>query len=78
MNFGDALSAIKKGTTAARSTWDMKTWIFLVSATSTVKTPTAAAFTTGAWVAMQTSDGAIIPWQPSQYDMLAENWVIVP
>lgn len=31
----------------------------------------------GAYIAMKTAQGNVVPWQASQTDMLAEDWLIV-
>ena len=31
----------------------------------------------GAYIAMKTAQGNVVPWLPSQTDMLAEDWILV-
>lgn len=30
-----------------------------------------------AYIAMKTADNTVVPWAPSQTDLLAEDWVII-
>jgi hypothetical protein len=81
MNFGDALETLKAGKKVARSGWNGKgMWLCLVPANQWGlgrKVP----FDYGQvgnelrpWVGIKSVDNQFVPWQPSQTDMLAEDW----
>ncbi|MEF3309506.1 DUF2829 domain-containing protein [Paenibacillus sp. GYB004] len=84
MNFGQAIEAVKAGKSAARKGWNGKgMFIYLVKGndlSSGLKygfgeyegEPT---FTSAIFI--KTAQNTISPWQPSNGDMLAEDWVVV-
>lgn len=61
MNFGLAIEAAKQGKKIARADWNGK-GMFLYH---------------GAYIAMKTAQGKVVPWLASQTDMLADDWYIV-
>ena len=86
MTFGIAVELLKKGFKVAREGWNGKgmflyhvptasyapcTEIGKECATDDGKVPY------GAYIAMKTAQGNVVPWLASQTDMLAEDWVIV-
>ena len=77
MNFEAALSALKAENKVARMTWDAKTWLFMVPMGSTLAFPPGSKQITAPFVCMQTTNGPVVPWTPSPYDLLAENWKIL-
>lgn len=86
LSFSVALDAIKGGHRVARTGWNGKgMFIYHVPANRYKVTSIAAkAFfgaeamvPYGAYVAMKTADGTVVPWPCSQTDMLAEDWEIV-
>ena len=85
MNFGNAIEALKQRKKVARAGWDDKTtWLFLVPDqsmlllnNSTTILPMGPGELLAPWIAMKTTNGPIVPWVASHYDMLAENWHIV-
>lgn len=87
MTFGAAIEALKKGLKVARSGWNGKgMWLVLVSGWNGVLTGTLRTNTMempsdwigySNFIAMYTSDKALVPWLASQTDMLAEDWSLV-
>lgn len=85
MNFGQVLEDLKIGAKVARKGWNGKgMFIYHVPANSyPPSTEVAKDFWKGenvpygAYIAMKTAEGNVVPWLASQTDMLAEDWVIV-
>jgi hypothetical protein len=68
LNFGQALEALKNGQKVARVGWNGKgMWLAL-------QRPDAGSKMTVPYVYMSTATGDLVPWLPSQTDMLAEDW----
>jgi hypothetical protein len=87
MNFGEVLERIKAGERACREGWNGKgQFVFLVpGSTFTVnRPPLLGIYPEGtridyhAHIDLRNAAGQIVPWQPSQGDVLAEDWAIVP
>ena len=86
MNFGIALELMKKGCKVAREGWNGK-GMFLYQVPAASYAPCTPAgegcagddgkVPYGAYIAMKTAQGYVVPWLASQTDMLAEDWVIV-
>lgn len=85
MDFSDALLALKQGGAVARSGWNGKgMFLYLVPAPEKgypAQTGVAKMFfgenalvPYGAYLAMKTADGIVVPWLASQTDILAEDW----
>lgn len=86
MNFGHALEMLKAGKAVARRGWNGKNmFLYLVAANSyPVQTAIAAKYfgvsamvSYGAYIAMKTADGNVVPWLCSQTDAMAEDWGVV-
>ena len=85
MNFGLALEAAKKGYRIARRGWNGKgMFLYYVPAAAYPPATDVAkeAFggenvPYGAYIAMKTAQGNVVPWLASQTDMLADDWYIV-
>ena len=85
MNFGLAIEAAKKGKRIARAGWNGKgMFLYYVPAAAYPPTTDVAkeAFggenvPYGAYIAMKTAQGNVVPWLASQTDMLADDWYIV-
>lgn len=86
MNFGEALAALKNGQKVARSGWNGKGMFLFLVPGSTFKVnrpPLLGIYPEGTeinycpHVDMKTADNKIVPWQPSQTDVLAEDWEVV-
>jgi len=83
MNFGQALSIIKRGKRVSRQGWNEKNmFIFLVpvSEFKVSRPPLLGIYDEGTdiiynpHIDMRTADGSIVPWLASQSDVLAEDW----
>lgn len=81
MNFCEALELLKRGKKVARKGWNGKgMFLYYVpadsyaSSTEIAKEEFGATVEYGAYVAMKTAQGNVIPWLASQTDMLANDW----
>jgi len=86
MDFGKALEALKAGKKVARRGWNGKgMFLYYVPANRYTALTDAAKeimgedgkVEYGAYIAMKTAQGNVVPWLASQTDMLAEDWEIV-
>lgn len=86
MDFGDAIRALKSGKRVYRGGWNGKgMFLYYVPADAyPAKTEAAKSFfgenamvPYGAYLAMKTAQGNVVPWLASQSDMLEEDWNIV-
>lgn len=86
MDFGDAIRAIKSGKKVARTGWNGKgMFIYYVPPGNYAPCTEIAASITGddglvsygAYIAMKTAQGNVVPWLASQTDMLSEDWEVV-
>ena len=88
MNFGHAIAMLKEGHAVARAGWNGKgMFLYLVPAPEQgypAQTGVAKAFfgegslvPYGAYIAMKTADGTVVPWLASQTDVLADDWTLV-
>ncbi|PEJ48395.1 hypothetical protein COM34_14085 [Bacillus wiedmannii] len=85
MNFGQAIEALKQGKKVARKGWNGKEMFlyYVPSASYPPSTDIAKeAFggqdvPYGAYIAMKTAQGNIVPWLVSQTDMLVEDWEVI-
>lgn len=83
--FGDAIEALKVGHKVARKGWNGKgMFLYYVPEASYMPCTEIAkeAFNGkkvpyGAYIAMKTAQGNVIPWLASQTDILAEDWEVV-
>ena len=85
-DFGSAIAKLKHGMKVARKGWNGKgMFLYYVSAGRyPVKMEAAKNIADengmveyGAYIAMKTAQGNVVPWLASQTDMLAEDWVEV-
>ena len=85
MSFGLAIEAAKMGKKIAREGWNGK-GMFLYHVPAAAYPPSTEvakeAFCGsdvpyGAYIAMKTAQGNVVPWLASQTDMLADDWKIV-
>lgn len=82
VDFGEALSAVKKGKMIARSGWNGKNmWVKLINPADylilgTVLT-TPEIDTIRPWLGMRAADGSFGSWNPNNMDCLAEDWIII-
>lgn len=86
MDFSEALKELKNGKKVARAGWNgANMFLFLVAgSTFTVnRAPLLGIYPEGTQVKyhshvdMKTAQGDISPWQPSQADMLSDDWVVL-
>ena len=85
MTFGMAIEMLKKGFKVARKGWNGKgMFLFLVhgSTFKVSRPPLLGIYEEGteinyhSHIDMKTATGEIVPWVPSQTDVLAEDWTI--
>lgn len=85
MDFGVAIMNLKEGRRVARRGWNGKgMYLYYVPAAAYPPSTDVAreAFggepvPYGAYIAMKTAQGNVVPWLASQTDMLAEDWIIL-
>jgi hypothetical protein len=86
MNFSQALTELKDNQCVSRSGWNGKNmFLYLVPANSyPAQTGAAKRYwgedglvPYGAYIAMKTAQGNVVPWLASQTDILADDWGIV-
>lgn len=86
MDFGNAIRALKMGMAVSRKGWNSKGMFLYYVAPGNYKPCTDIAKTIvnedglvpyGAYIAMKTAQGNVVPWLASQTDVLAEDWEIV-
>lgn len=83
-DFGQAISELKAGAKVAREGWNGKGMFLYHVPANTYKAQTEAARSVfgeevpyGAYLAMKTAQGNVVPWLASQTDVLADDWQIV-
>jgi hypothetical protein len=79
--FGTAIEFLKDGEKVCRSGWNGKGMFLYLVPANTYKTVTQVAKSEfgdtveyGAYIAMKTAQGNVVPWLASQTDMLATDW----
>ena len=86
MNFGLAIEAAKKGAKITRRGWNGKGMFlyYVPEGRYPARTDAAKSIATedgkvdyGAYIAMKTAQGNVVPWLASQADMLADDWEVV-
>jgi hypothetical protein len=84
MDFGDAIKCLKAGKRVARQGWNGKgMFLYHVPAnsypaqTQVAKESFGKMVEYGAYIAMKTAQGNVVPWLASQTDMLSKDWVEV-
>lgn len=82
MNFGQALELLKQGKKVARQGWNGKGMFlyyvpanFYPASTEIAKEEFGATVEYGAYIAMKTVQGNVVPWLASQTDVLANDWM---
>ena len=82
MNFGQAIEALKNGKKVARVGWNGMFLYYVPVGAYAPYTEIAASLVNenglveyGAYIAMKTAQGNVVPWLASQTDMLAEDWM---
>jgi hypothetical protein len=83
LNFGQAIEALKSGNKVARNGWNGKNmFLYYVPANKyPYSTEIGKSIADeqgkveyGAYIAMKTAQGNVVPWLASQTDVLAEDW----
>lgn len=88
VNFGMAIAALKLGSKVMREGWNGKgMFLYYVpenkypASRNTLNTLSGLfednLVPYGAYIAMKTAQGNVIPWVASQSDVLAEDWVVI-
>ena len=86
MSFGLAIEAAKKGAKITRRGWNGKGMFlyYVPEGRYPARTDAAKSIATedgkvdyGAYIAMKTAQGNVVPWLASQTDMLADDWEVV-
>ena len=86
MNFGLAIEAAKKGAKITRRGWNGKGMFlyYVPEGRYPAKTDAAKSIATedgkvdyGAYIAMKTAQGNVVPWLASQTDILEDDWEVV-
>jgi hypothetical protein len=77
MTFSQALDALKADMRVARVGWNGKgMWLEICAMTQRLYSDkTNESFKPAPWIGMKTADDKVVPWAPSQTDMLANDWV---
>lgn len=71
MDFSSALNCLRYGQTVARSGWNGKgMWLHL-------QEPDAHSKMSLPYIYMRTMQGDLVPWVPSQTDILALDWEVI-
>lgn len=80
MNFGKALEGLKTSDRLARKGWNGK-GIFIELQTPDVNSKMTSPYifinTTGLHGDNKDSPKSLVPWLPSQTDLLAEDWIVI-
>lgn len=70
LSFGHAVYLLKKGQRVARSGWNGKgMFLYFVPENEDVHY--------GAYIAIKTAQGNVVPWLASQTDVLADDWSVL-
>lgn len=84
MKFGKALDLLQNGHKVVRHGWNGKgMFLYYVpensypAQTEVAKEHFGNMVEYGAYIAMKTAQGNVVPWLASQTDMLAEDWEII-
>jgi len=75
MNFGEAIKVLKEGHKVTCKDWN-KQWLMYVPV-SEISYRGIGVIETEPWIAVGISGGEVLPYIPSQKDMLAEDWQVV-
>lgn len=83
MDFGDAIRNLKDGNKVARNGWNGKGMFLYYVPPGRYPSRTEAAKSIGdevdygAYIAMKTAQGNVVPWLASQTDVLSDDWEVV-
>lgn len=83
MNFSNALEELKSFRAVCRTGWNGKgMYLYLVGAneyptqTEIAKKEFGEMVPYGAYIAMKTAQGNVVPWVASQTDLLSDDWEV--
>jgi hypothetical protein len=85
MNFGQAIEALKQGKKVTRTGWNGKGMFLYYVPAAEYPAMTEIAKSEwgengkvpyGAYIAMKTAQGNVVPWLANQTDMLSEDWEV--
>ena len=86
MDFGEAIKALKNGNKVSRNGWNGKGMFLYYVPASKYNACTEIGKSIsdingmveyGAYIAMKTAQGNVVPWLASQTDVLSEDWGVV-
>lgn len=89
VSFGDAVAALKAGHRVSRVGWNGKGMYLALVARGEYGLNKrgvdcdgflgeSGPITLAPWIGMRTADAQFVPWLPSQTDILAEDWMVLP
>ena len=70
MDFSEALKAIKMGSMVSRLGWDGRNQWLAINLVSNNDPMTSS------YIYIKTTEGRLVPWTPTQEDMLADDWMV--
>jgi len=82
MSFGAALAALRDGQRVARAGWNGKGMFLFYVGENEWRLPDTAVdagriLPLSPFIALRTADAKVVPWLPSQTDLLAWDWCVV-
>ncbi len=84
MEFGHALKMLKEGRIISREGWHEPSMFLYLVPESTYATLTDVAKSEfgdnveyGAYISIKTEHGNVVPWQPTNTDILADDWKVI-
>ena len=79
LTFGDALTLIKQGYRVARKGWNGNDMcLFQISVWSFWRDDMEKKHINNPFMALRTQDLVVVPWAPSQTDIMANDWRVLP
>lgn len=79
-SFSEALAFLRRGARIARRGWNgADMWLVLIRAGNAVHQSSAGTFDMQDCIGMKTAQNVMQPgWVPSQADLLADDWIVLP
>lgn len=78
MTFGDALEALKAGHRVTRSSWNGSGYeLYLIRPVGLYHFDSPYHWELAAWIGAYNDSKRLVPWTPSQDDMLCGDWEII-
>lgn len=79
LTFADALTLIKQGYKVARKGWNGQDMcVFLINVWSFWRDDMEKKHINNPFLAIKTQDLVVVPWAPSQTDVVANDWRVLP